>query len=60
VLALYPSLPNARWVALRLLDGDEDIIKSLRSGDLGELIPVQALEERQIPDQQPAEVEHAG
>jgi ferrous iron transport protein B len=38
VLELYPSLPNARWVALRLLDGDDDIIRSLRSGELGNLI----------------------
>ncbi len=38
ILKLYPNLPNSRWVALRLLDGDEDIIRSLRNGDLGELI----------------------
>jgi ferrous iron transport protein B len=43
ILQLYPNLPNARWVALRLLDGDEDIIRSLRSGELGHLIQ---LEER--------------
>jgi ferrous iron transport protein B len=59
VLAMYPNLPNARWVALRLLDGDEDIIKSLRNGDLGELIPLQTLEDRQISMQQPVEVERA-
>ncbi|MEN8243117.1 MAG: FeoB small GTPase domain-containing protein [Chloroflexota bacterium] len=40
VLALFPDLPNSRWVALRLLDGDEDIIRSLQSGELGELIPM--------------------
>jgi ferrous iron transport protein B len=40
VLDLYPELPNSRWVALRLLDGDEDIIRSLQSGELGELIPI--------------------
>ena len=38
VLELYPGLPNARWVALRLLDGDDDIIRSLRSGELSNLI----------------------
>ena len=32
-----PGLPNARWVALRLLDGDESIIRAVRSGELGEL-----------------------
>lgn len=41
VLQLYPDLPNSRWVALRLLDGDEDIIKSLRNGDLGQLIQLE-------------------
>jgi ferrous iron transport protein B len=37
VLALYPQLPNAPWVALRLIDGDERIQAALRSGELGEL-----------------------
>jgi len=35
---LYPDLPNPRWLALRLLDGDEEIIQALQSGELGELI----------------------
>jgi Fe2+ transport system protein B len=35
--ALYPDLPNSRWVALRLLDGDEKIIEALARGDLGDL-----------------------
>jgi ferrous iron transport protein B len=33
----YPGLPNARWVALRLLDGDERIRDALRRGELGTL-----------------------
>ena len=33
--AAFPGLPNARWVALRLLDGDEGIIASLRRGEFG-------------------------
>jgi ferrous iron transport protein B len=37
VRGLYPDLPNAAWVALRLLDGDERIQTALRSGELGEL-----------------------
>ncbi|HES58526.1 MAG TPA: iron transporter FeoB [Firmicutes bacterium] len=41
ILQLYPELPNSRWVALRLLDGDEDIIRSLKSGDLGNLIQME-------------------
>jgi ferrous iron transport protein B len=38
ITTLYPDLPNPRWVALRLLDGDEDIIQAIRSGDLGDLV----------------------
>jgi Fe2+ transport system protein B len=34
---LHPHLPNARWVALRLLDGDERMAEALRSGELGNL-----------------------
>jgi Fe2+ transport system protein B len=33
----YPDLPNARWVALRLLDGDERIAEAIRLGELGDL-----------------------
>ena len=36
--AAFPGLPNARWVALRLLDGDESIAQAVRSGELGQLI----------------------
>lgn len=36
--SLYPDLPNARWLALRLLDGDETIIEALESGDLEEMV----------------------
>lgn len=32
-----PDLPNPRWVALRLLDGDERIADALRKGELGDL-----------------------
>jgi len=35
--AAFPGLPNARWVALRLLDGDEQIESALRDGSLGDL-----------------------
>lgn len=30
----YPNLPNSRWVAMRLLDGDEDVRQALESGEL--------------------------
>lgn len=35
--AIYPDLPNARWVALRLLDGDEKIAQAIQKGELGDL-----------------------
>jgi Fe2+ transport system protein B len=31
----FPDLPSVRWVALRLLDGDEKIIDALRKDSLG-------------------------
>jgi Fe2+ transport system protein B len=37
IASAFPGLPNARWVALRLLDGDERIIQAIRNGELGEL-----------------------
>jgi len=36
ILAAYPGLPNARWVALRLLQGDQRIEEAIRSGELGD------------------------
>jgi ferrous iron transport protein B len=33
----FPGLPNTRWVALRLLDGDESIERAVRDGTLGQL-----------------------
>jgi GTPase len=35
--AAFPGLPNARWVALRLLDGDPSITKAVRESTLGDL-----------------------
>ncbi len=37
VEAAFPDLPNARWVALRLLEGDRRITEAVRSGELGDL-----------------------
>lgn len=34
---LYPGLPNARWVAMRLLAGDESILNAIRTGELAGL-----------------------
>jgi len=33
--ASHPELPNARWVALRLLGGDEHMAEALRKGEFG-------------------------
>ena len=32
-----PDIPNARWVAVRLLDGDQRIADALKKGELGDL-----------------------
>ena len=34
--AEFPGLPNARWVALRLLNADERVQDAVRSGEIGE------------------------
>ncbi|VXD11401.1 Ferrous iron transport protein B [Marinoscillum sp. 108] len=33
ILKTYPDLPNSRWVAMRLLDGDQQILNALKNGD---------------------------
>ncbi len=33
----FPGLPNTRWIALRLLEGDQDIIDAVRSGEISNL-----------------------
>jgi ferrous iron transport protein B len=30
----YPDLPNSRWIALRLMEGDQRVIEALKSGKL--------------------------
>jgi Fe2+ transport system protein B len=49
IQAVFPGLPNARWVALRLLDGDERIAAAVRSGELGDLSPGDPVEARRDP-----------
>jgi ferrous iron transport protein B len=34
---VYPGVPNARWVALRLLNADEAVQEAVRLGELGQL-----------------------
>jgi Fe2+ transport system protein B len=33
----FPNIPNARWISLRLLEGDQRIIDAVKSGELGTL-----------------------
>lgn len=42
--ATFPGLPNVRWVALRLLEGDQQIIEAVGNGELGELRQTQLIE----------------
>jgi ferrous iron transport protein B len=41
IQSLYPTIDNARWIALRLLDGDEKITHAVQNGTLGELRPAE-------------------
>lgn len=36
--ALYPGVPNARWLAIRLLDGDARVQQAFLSGELADLV----------------------
>jgi ferrous iron transport protein B len=36
-----PGVPNARWIAIRLLDGDAQVEEALTSGRLAELVATQ-------------------
>jgi len=35
----FPGLTNARWVALRLLEGDQRLVDAINTGELEDLIP---------------------
>jgi Fe2+ transport system protein B len=37
LLEEFPNLPNVKWVALRLLEGDQSVIDSIRNGELGRI-----------------------
>jgi len=30
----FPGIPNSRWIAFRLLEGDKRIVEALESGEL--------------------------
>lgn len=35
IAEVYPEVPNTRWLAMRLLDGDQRVVQAIRSGELG-------------------------
>ncbi|MFA7419514.1 MAG: FeoB small GTPase domain-containing protein [Melioribacteraceae bacterium] len=37
----FPNLANTRWIALRLLEGDQRVIDAVRSGEIGSLTVVE-------------------
>jgi ferrous iron transport protein B len=45
----YPDLPNARWVALRLLNADARVEAAVRTGDLGSLTEGGLVEDARDP-----------
>ncbi|MDW8394679.1 MAG: FeoB small GTPase domain-containing protein [Anaerolineae bacterium] len=49
--SLAPGLPNARWVALRLLDGDARLQQALLSGELAEIARRQHVPESRLSRQ---------
>jgi Fe2+ transport system protein B len=49
--SIYPDLPNARWVATRLIDGDERIAEAFKKGELGNLSIGSESEEAESPRQ---------
>jgi len=38
----FPDIPNATWVALRLLEGDQSITEAVRTGEIGNIKMVSA------------------
>ncbi len=47
----FPDLPNARWVALRLLEGDGRIEEAVRSGELADLMKRSLVPEPERPSE---------
>ncbi len=50
VMEAFPGIPNAQWVAIRLLDGDLRIEDAVRSGELGDMTHERSLIERPVFD----------
>jgi ferrous iron transport protein B len=48
ILQMAPGIPNARWLAIRLLDGDARVQKALTTGELGDIVSRQQREDVQF------------
>lgn len=48
ILKEFPELPNARWVAMRLLEGDQSIINAVKTGELGNIKSVSLIASQQV------------
>lgn len=56
----FPGLPNARWVALRLLDGDARIASAVRERELGSLSEDHSTASQSVAEETAANEEAAG
>ena len=45
---VYPGIPNARWLAIRLLDGDSRVQQAMLDGEIAELVAGQRRSEVQF------------
>ncbi len=59
ISAAFPSLPNTRWVALRLLNADQRVLDAVRSGEIGALASGEWRATSELPDAVPAELSEA-
>lgn len=48
LIAEFPGMPNTRWVALRLLEGDQQIIDSIKNGEISSVIKQQIMPETKV------------
>jgi len=46
----YPELPNTRWLAMRLLDGDQRVAQAIQSGEFRQMQTAAQGEERRNLD----------
>jgi Fe2+ transport system protein B len=49
ILQIHPDLPNVRWVALRLLEGDQRMIEAVESGEIADVVSMQRTPAQEEP-----------